>query len=254
MPPDGAEALRLAGTEQVRDDLGNTSLRDATLMVRELNIQSRKVDVQTRRNKAVPPEVDMRATASDTEFELIRMKSLIEHLNDRLERVEAEKGGSFGSASSGRLGWVDHQALDREFARQAHLQELQAFNDRGSGPFNFLHPPPPPLPHSMRRPALELPAPPTSWSGPPLDLKGPPPPPKHPQYFEMSPRASHAGQAGTVRIQGVENTWRVVNDRLVLEPLSGVSAVRDCSPPPPPPKSTPPPSPPFCHTLGRLKC
>ena len=63
----------------------------------------------------------------ETELELTRMRSLVEHLTDRLDRVECERAASVGSASSGKLGWVDYQALDRELARQAQQREIEAF-------------------------------------------------------------------------------------------------------------------------------
>ena len=61
------------------------------------------------------------------------MRSLVEHLAGRLERVECDRAASFGSASSGKYGWVDHQSLDRELARhaQAAARELEAVQRRG---------------------------------------------------------------------------------------------------------------------------
>ena len=75
---------------------------------------------------AVGSDGTLRGLGLETEYELIRIRSLVEHLADRLEKVEEAKAGSFGSASSGRYGWVDHQALNQELTRQARVRELEA--------------------------------------------------------------------------------------------------------------------------------
>ena len=69
------------------------------------------------------------------------MRSLVEHLTARLERVE--EGRSFGSASSGRYGYVDHEALERYFAivegRDSRAQGMEGRS------LSKVVPPPPPM-------------------------------------------------------------------------------------------------------------
>ena len=67
----------------------------------------------------------------DQTIELVRMRSLVEHLTERLERIE--EGRSFGSASSGRFGYVDQVALERHFAQvEARNQSVQGQDARDS--------------------------------------------------------------------------------------------------------------------------
>ena len=88
----------------------------------------------------------------DPTLELVRMRSLVGHLGERLEKVE--EGRSFDSASSGRLGYVDHVALSK------HLAQLEATEARAQGPerggskVRPPSPPPPPPPSYGLRPGL----------------------------------------------------------------------------------------------------
>ena len=181
--------------------------------------------------------------AADADLELVRMRSLVEHLVDRLEKVEGDRA-SFGSASSGKLGWVDFQALDRELAKQSQMRELEAFTQQGIGPSSSSFRVPP-VPSLAKSPPQLL----------PLDVPASRMPPEHvttscrnqPQYFALSPRAATtSGMSGVTSVNGVSHTWRVVNGMLHLEPLEFVDfkGLGCVSPPPRPPLSTPPPSPP----------
>ena len=227
----------------------------------EAHVQRIEDSVQEGRSRSDEGSMGVAAVA-DTEFELIRMRSLVEHLADRLEKVEGGRAASFGSASSGRLGWVDHVALEAELSRQSQTREVEAFRqgDRtvvgglipahrafmdSSSRLDFSNG----LPPSFLTPALPLGR--SETLSPPLPLPAIPQqdvfqPAGSPQYFALSPRARGGDMSGVVQVQGVDHRWKVINGNLVLEPLERRSFNRSPSPPPRPPVDTPPPSPPGC--------
>ena len=223
----------LPSTGAVKEDGGVEQLGEL------INVQN----VQSQGSRVERVAYESREVPVETELELAQMRSLVEHLVDRIERVEADKAASFGSASSGRLGWVDHQALDRELARQAQRRELEAFTQQGldyqvpEGPPRF----PSASPASSACPPLPLPTNSEVASGiSGQRTQG------SPQYFALSPRASAQGLTGVVSVHGVDHVWKVINGTLKLEPLDFMDfkRLRALSPPPAPPSTTPPPSPP----------
>ena len=159
----------------------------------------------------------------EAEFELLRMRSLVEHLQERLDRVEGDRNGSFGSASSGRMGWVDHQALDRELARQARAREFEAYGLRGSeidsisrfpsvAPRPWTPGPPIGIPMDFPKPP-SLPPALTSW--PTQGSHGPP------QHYLLSPRARAPDALGVIKVQRVDHVWRVTYRELQLSNAHG---------------------------------
>ena len=127
--PTGSLALALAQQQRGTGDVdreaiqamvqaGGTSSAGRELVPSDVGHVGESQPVQTEAS-AYGSEATARGVGLETEFELIRMR-------DRLEKIEEGKTGSFGSASSGRLGWVDHQALSRELARQAEVRESEA--------------------------------------------------------------------------------------------------------------------------------
>ena len=126
LPPQGLPMALAPRASDARPDFSETR-RDGG---QQQFVHSPRSNVQIAQASFRGHPVDA-VESSETQFELIRMRSLVEHLADRIERFEGERPGSFGSASSGRLGWVDHVALDRELARQSQFRELEAFNQRG---------------------------------------------------------------------------------------------------------------------------
>ena len=202
--------------------------------------------------------------SEDHLLEITKLRSLVEHLSERLERFE--EGKSFGSASSGAIRSIDLEGPARvsdDRTRPPNIPSLPLFNSRlDSRQFSFedpsltfLSPPnsipkvpgfgPPPTPfhwgqgHSqgqsyrvgtgdgMHDPASNLQA----------SIPGPPPPPI------MSPRARQTPVQGVINVQGVEHVWQLVDGQLQLN--------RDRSPMPRPPSTTPPPSPPGAEALQR---
>ena len=164
----------------------------------------------------------------DQTLELIRMKSLVEHLTERLERVE--EGRSFDSASSGRFGYVDQVALNRHFAQlEAREARAQGLGLRSNPEVR------PPSSPPIR--GLQHDVGPMNCSIPPT---GYPTPPVH----HISSRAAFDPFVEPVNVGGSMFRWKLMEGRMFLEPVAWSKEVRESSPPPPPPLSTPPPSPP----------
>ena len=202
-------------------------------------------------------------TPEDHLFEIAKLKSLVEHLSDRLEKCEEAR--SFGSASSGRVRSSDpegaaptmddvirpprvpplpvHHVLDpdlRQFSFEDHAV-LPGFGFRSpvdALPFNVGHGTPsfcpPSTATSPRSVVPDLSRPPRSFQVPDLpvgtmigSVPCTQPAPNMPQVYPMSPRAKQTPVQGRTVVQGVEHVWSLVNGQLMLEPVRGP---RDLSP------------------------
>ena len=223
-------------------------------------------------------------------FVIAKLKSLVEHLSDRLEKCEEAR--SFGPASSGRVRSSDpegaaptmddvirppqvpplpvHHVLDpdlRQFSFEDHAV-LPGFGFRspvGALPVNVGHGTPSFCPQSTatspRSVVPDLSRPARSFQVPDLPvLPGvgtmigsvpcTQPTPDMPQVYPMSPRAKQ-----TPGVQGITVVQGVEHVWSLVNGqlmLEPVRGPRDLAPPPRPPCTTPPPSPAIYQPYGSV--
>ncbi|OLP95354.1 hypothetical protein AK812_SmicGene22530 [Symbiodinium microadriaticum] len=162
---------------------------------------------------------------SDQYFEIARLRSMVEHLHDRLEKAETERSTRGAAISPSEVPGVD-------FGLQSSLGHSYATHQ--SGPPNARFTSGPPNAHCVSGPpnalmiedgTMDFVSPPAEV--PSMDFGLQRSASAGAQYFALSPRAQLPVSSGHIVVMGVNHKWRIVNGSLVLEPVEAV-------PPPPP--------------------